>query len=91
MDKNLKKFREVPNLPGALPLPTFDQAGPSSSSKRPYAEVITSEEAGPSLKNPKLVIPNVASKAGSSSSSSNQPQVYYPSQDPHRLGTKGPL
>jgi pre-mRNA-splicing factor RBM22/SLT11 len=88
-----KVFREVPNLPGALPLPSFDEPGPSSSkSKRPHAEVITSEEAGP-LKNPKLVIPNVAPKAGSSfsSTSSNQSQVYYPSQDPMRLGTKGPL
>ena len=83
-----KKFREVPNLPGALPLPSFDEAGPSSS-KRPRAEVITADEAGP-FKTPRLVVPNVAPKAATNQPA-NSSQVYYPSQDPYRLGTKAPL
>jgi len=82
-----KTYKDIPNLPGSLPVPSLDEAGPS---KRPHVEVITEEEAeaaaGPA-KMPRLYVPNVAPKR-STDGSADPNQVYYPSQDPNRLGTK---
>src|SRR5690606_15502993 len=33
-----KIYKDIPNLPGSLPVPSLDEAGPS---KRPHVEVIT--------------------------------------------------
>jgi pre-mRNA-splicing factor RBM22/SLT11 len=75
----------VPNLANPCPKPDFfstDSAGPSSSKRGRYEDL-------PLPPNPPkgLVVPNVAYE-GPSKQSSNTPKIYYPSQDPQRLGSK---
>uniref|UniRef100_A0A915DVP6 Pre-mRNA-splicing factor RBM22 n=1 Tax=Ditylenchus dipsaci TaxID=166011 RepID=A0A915DVP6_9BILA len=79
----------VPNLANPCPAPSFfgyPIDGPSSS-KRSRIENLPLPPEPPS----KLVVPNVpypaASKASAGGESSSK--IYYPSQDPQRLGAKG--
>uniref|UniRef100_A0A7E4ZV46 Pre-mRNA-splicing factor RBM22 n=1 Tax=Panagrellus redivivus TaxID=6233 RepID=A0A7E4ZV46_PANRE len=82
-------YQQVPNLPGSLPLPHLNEAGGSSSA--PYKRHAPPSADEPSSSKARVVIPHLDEPSSSSSSSIDAGKVYYPSQDPNRLGTRAPL
>uniref|UniRef100_A0A8R1IXA6 Uncharacterized protein n=1 Tax=Caenorhabditis japonica TaxID=281687 RepID=A0A8R1IXA6_CAEJA len=81
----------VPNyfVNSFLYVPIPDGLAPSTSAQQRFAGVIPRPPAPPSFAAPaRLVVPNVRPvRAGEPSTSSSS--IYYPSQDPTRLGAKG--
>lgn len=82
-----RELDPVPNIP-TMSRPDFfglrGVAAPPVPPKRPANDALESS----SLEKRRLFVPQVASSSGSHQSSSGS-KIHYPSQDPHRLGSKG--
>uniref|UniRef100_A0A914LIK7 Pre-mRNA-splicing factor RBM22 n=2 Tax=Meloidogyne TaxID=189290 RepID=A0A914LIK7_MELIC len=100
-----RTFEPVPNLADPCPIPSYAYDNGPGPSKRSRFEPASGEHQNRLLMPPPLIVPNVPPPqigrgegqqkpidlrdVVTSGKQQRPPSIYYPSQDPHRLGAKG--